>query len=453
MIQIPEGFENLLKDAIGEESDALLDALESKPPVSIRIHPIKSSHDLDLMEQIPWCANGYYLSERIQFTLDPYFHAGHYYVQESSSMMIGEVIRQIELPTICKVLDLCAAPGGKSTLLCDVFGKNSLIHCHETIPSRAEVLRQNIQKWGYPNTVVTTGNPEKFIDTGLQYDFILVDAPCSGEGMFRKEPDALHQWNPQKVHRCHSLQKNILQTAVQLLAPGGYLLYSTCTFNELENEGSILTIMNSDEIENIQLSFHDDIHILHTFKNGIHCYRCLPSRMQGEGFSFILIRKSSTPQPPNKQSDKFQIQLEKQIPEPAISYLSNPENYHYFQKSTQYFAFPKSLFHYFDLIQRSKIPIIHAGIPLATLKGKDWVPHHALCMSIETKEQIPSLLFEKNQALDYLRGLISNDLENSKNINTKWLMVHFKDVTLGWIKLNEQIIKNYYPKELRIRNL
>ncbi|MBK9271848.1 MAG: hypothetical protein IPM48_09630 [Saprospiraceae bacterium] len=453
MIQIPEGFENLLKEAIGEELDSLLIALQEKPPVSIRIHPLKPGHDFDLIGKIPWSSNGFYLKERISFTKDPYFHGGHYYVQEASSMFLDQIFQKIPIPSLPKILDLCAAPGGKSTLLCDFFGREAFIHCHEFISARAEILRQNMLKWAYPNTVVTAGNADKLLQTGIQYDLILVDAPCSGEGMFRKEPEALRQWSLQKVHRCHSIQKNLLQTAYKLLAPGGIIIYSTCTYNTIENEGSIRSSIDSSQFDLLPIDFGKDSPIFQSDHQGILINRCLPSRMSGEGFSFCVLQKKSETKERTAKNNRYKTALEMNIPPLVKHHLHHPDAFRYFQNSSGWYALPVGIFSWFENIYHNKIPLIHAGIPIGEFKGKDWIPHQALALSIDHKPSTEPVTLDLNQALDYLRGLIPKDLKIPNFLHEKWQTVAFKDVTLGWIKCNAQSIKNHYPREFRIRHL
>jgi 16S rRNA C967 or C1407 C5-methylase (RsmB/RsmF family) len=218
---LPDLFKVQMKNLLGPEYPDFEEALHISSTPSVRLNPFKSEHQLPLAEPVPWCSGGYYLKERPNFTIDPFFHAGHYYVQEASSMFIDYILRSINFKTNSKILDLCSAPGGKSTLLLSFLATDGFLHCHEYDSFRAGILKQNIERWGYPNTIVTSGAMTQLENLDVRYDLILIDAPCSGEGMFRKEPEALKQWNENKVHHCSHLQKNIMNVADTLCAEDG----------------------------------------------------------------------------------------------------------------------------------------------------------------------------------------------------------------------------------------
>ena len=241
MISLPPAFTERMQQLLGNESETFFQALVSESPTSIRLNPEKTVNtDLPFSEllsrQVPWCSNGYYLKERPSFTSDPLLHGGAYYVQEASSMFLQVVLQQITEDTPLRVLDLCAAPGGKSTLLANNLPKDSLLVSNEVIKSRASILKENIIKWGYDHIVVTNSDPNRFTGMKGAFDMILVDAPCSGEGMFRKDEKAITEWSENNLRLCEERQKRILSDVWDALAPGGYLVYSTCTYNPGENE-------------------------------------------------------------------------------------------------------------------------------------------------------------------------------------------------------------------------
>jgi len=234
-IQFPPAFEQRMRPHLDKSWEEFEQAHQQFPPVSIRFNPKKAHSPIDLTI-IPWTSHGYYLGERPSFTLDPLFHAGSYYVQEASSMFLEQAFLQaVDRTKPINVLDLCAAPGGKSTHLLSLMNKESLLVTNEVIRSRASTLAENIQKWGYDNVAVTNNDPQDFKRLSGFFDVIVVDAPCSGEGLFRKDPGAMGQWSTDNVALCARRQQRILNDVWPALKEGGILIYSTCTYNELEN--------------------------------------------------------------------------------------------------------------------------------------------------------------------------------------------------------------------------
>ena len=232
----PEAFARRIEEQLGtRQARLLLDALDGDPVVSVRYNPYKTTSK-PALEPVPWSRYGFYLTERPSFTLDPSLHGGAYYVQEASSMFLEAVFGAIadsEAPL--RILDLCAAPGGKTTLLSSLAGPESLIVANEPVRARAAVLSDNVRRWGIGNVVVTSADPARFAPFGHYFDLILVDAPCSGEGMFRKDRESRRQWSESGAELCAARQRRILGEAWDALRPGGALIYSTCTFNPAEN--------------------------------------------------------------------------------------------------------------------------------------------------------------------------------------------------------------------------
>ena len=248
MAELPHSFTEYTRQLMGDERfERYLQSFEEEPPVSIRLNP-KKAGNMEAVdgEQVPWCRNAYYLKSRPNFTMDPLFHAGCYYVQEAASMFLDEVLRQAEansslfiLHSSLKALDLCAAPGGKSTLLRAALPDNCVLYSNEPMRQRANILAENVEKWGYGSHLVTNVYPKVFRRSKLRFDVILCDVPCSGEGMFRKDPATIREWSSQQVEKCWQLQRDIVTDAWTCLNPGGLLIYSTCTFNTKENEENI----------------------------------------------------------------------------------------------------------------------------------------------------------------------------------------------------------------------
>lgn len=250
---LPIDFTTYTREMMGDALFLrLLEGLSASPVTSIRHNPLKinqinseggeGSISLPVDVPVPWCEGGYYLSTRPNFTFDPLLHAGAYYVQEAASMFIDHVVRQhIQQPVL--MLDLCAAPGGKSTALRAALPTGSVLASNEVVRQRANILMENMQKWGHPDVMVTHATPADYHRSGLLFDAILADVPCSGEGMFRKDAKAIDEWSVQNVLKCQQLQREIVADAWACLRPGGLLIYSTCTMNTKENEENVAWMM------------------------------------------------------------------------------------------------------------------------------------------------------------------------------------------------------------------
>ena len=283
----PAEFINNLHASIGpQRAGRVLEALAAAPEVSVRVNPFKSSlaalreHFGSLAgEPVPWAPQeGFYLQERPSFTLDPWFHAGAYYVQEASSMYVGVLFEHaldaLGRRTGLRILDLCAAPGGKTTQLLSHLDASSLLVANEVVPARATVLAENVARWGCSNVAVTQSDPSAFSSMNGFFDGGVVDAPCSGEGMFRKDERAVSEWSPDHVRLCAARQRRIVGDVWPSLVPDGFLIYSTCTFNRYENEDNVDWICT--ELGGSCLEKR-------------HFY---PGEDRGEGFFAALIRKS-----------------------------------------------------------------------------------------------------------------------------------------------------------------
>ena len=246
-----------------------------------------------MFEQVPWCKEGYYLEGRPQFTFDPLFHAGCYYVQEAASMFITHVLRQFVHETV-EGLDMCAAPGGKSTAMLSVLPEGSTLVSNEPIPTRAQILLENITKWGAKNCIVTNNYPRDFKKAKAKFDLILCDVPCSGEGMFRKDPATIGEWSLQNVEKCCRLQREIVADAWECLNPGGILIYSTCTFNIKENEENVRWIIDTYEAEPIDIPTEPSWGITGSLLEGCDApvYRFIPGITRSEGLFVCVLRKS-----------------------------------------------------------------------------------------------------------------------------------------------------------------
>ena len=320
MVKLPEEFVRETRQMMGDERfERYLKAFEEEAPVSIRLNPRKSltpnpspsregssespqeGWTVIGGEPVPWCEQGWYLPRRPNFTMDPLLHAGCYYVQEASSMFLDEVLRQIVNCKLsnCKCLDLCAAPGGKSTLLRSVLPDDCLLVSNEPIRNRYQVLEENVQKWGYPNHEVTNLYPRDFVKRGMRFSLILCDVPCSGEGMFRKDPATISEWSPKNVERCWQLQREIVSDAWQWLDDGGILIYSTCTFNTKENEENIRWFMEELGAKVLPVATKPEWNITGSLLKGFDApvYRFIPGITRGEGLFMAIMKKGTLPQP------------------------------------------------------------------------------------------------------------------------------------------------------------
>ena len=300
MANLPAAFSEYTRQLMGEERfGRYLKSFEEETPVSIRLNPMKMADGgwkMEDAEPVPWCRNGYYLKQRPNFTFDPLFHAGCYYVQEAASMFLDEVLKQVAVSPKLTALDMCAAPGGKSTLLRAVLPDDCVLYSNEPIRNRANILLENVTKWGYPNHYVTNVYPEAYRKSKMKFDLILCDVPCSGEGMFRKDEATIREWSPQQVEKCWQLQRDIVTDAWACLNDGGLLIYSTCTFNTKENEENIRWILDSfKDAKVLDINMKPEWHITGSLLEGFHepVYRFIPGISRSEGLFVCVLRKGN----------------------------------------------------------------------------------------------------------------------------------------------------------------
>ena len=433
---------------LGNESQLLIRALETEPVTSIRLNSKLDvlTFDGDTSE-VPWHVDGYYLSERPQFTLDPLFHAGCYYVQEASSMFIQQALEQY-VDTSSVVLDLCAAPGGKSTLISEYLGRDGLLVSNEVNRQRVFILSENIQKWGNGNTVVTHNTPAEFGDKCKHiFDCILVDAPCSGEGLFRKDVQARSEWSLKTVKMCAERQRSILMDVWDALKPGGILLYSTCTFNEEENEKNVEWMAESLGADIVPIDYEPWWGIV----EGTTGYHFYPHKVKGEGFYLCALRKFDEPSNPAKiKAPKKEIPLQHPEYLPVMrSWLQHPDEWALRYSDRFATAYPLKYKEIIDWFS-TQLTCISTGFGLGEERGRGIAPLHCLAMTKDLrKEAFPNVSLTHDQALSYLR----TEALNLTDVPLGLLLVTYEGVPLGFAKNVGNHQNNLYPNEWRIRRL
>ena len=447
-MQIPNQFQSQIQELLPSEAEAFFQSLDTESPTSIRFNPSKSySSELGGVK-IPWADNGLYLSERPSFTLDSAFHAGAYYVQEASSMVLEEVLKQaLDLEEDLLALDLCAAPGGKSTHIQSLLSEGSLLVSNEVIKNRANILSENITKWGLPNTVITNNDPSHFDRLNIQFDVIVVDAPCSGEGLFRREPEAMNEWSPEAVKLCATRQQRILADIWPALKPGGVLIYSTCTYNSLENEENLQWLNEQLDAEGISISLNEEWGFTKTETKGINGFHAYPHKVKGEGFFITAVRKTEGREKKLRKQKKPMNFASRQEIDSIKPWLKNPESFDFIKHNDLFIALPnqwKEVIH--DI--NSNLYIISEGINIGRLKGKKLIPNEALAFSTELNlEKVSTFELNLEETLNYLRKE-SFDFESMPN---GWNLITYKGLGLGWANRIQQRVNNYYPTNWRIR--
>ena len=446
----PENFLASLSAENGFDEQHFINAHQLlETPTSIRLNPFKPSA-LKTDEQVPWCADGFYLNTRPSFTFDPLFHAGCYYVQEASSMFIDHIIKHIRqnMPETIKVLDLCAAPGGKSTLLNSAIGINDLLVANEIIKTRVPVLTDNLSRWGQANVVVSNNDPKDMGRLKSFFDMILVDAPCSGSGMFRKDPQAMNEWSEANVELCHQRQERILADVLPALNEDGYLIYSTCSYSHQENEDILDWLCLEFDLESIRIPIYKEWGIVETqsAQQKAWGYRFYPGQVKGEGlFASCLRKKNNTGELGNFKNNMQQKISSKEIDQ-VKAYINNPDSFYYFKVNEDWLTINREHKESLNILQRH-LYLKKSGVRIGTLMGKDLIPDHELALStIINKDAVLQTPLNYDQAIQYLR-------RDNIDINTTekgWSLMTFEGHALGWAKLLPNRINNYYPKEIRI---
>ncbi len=451
-MKLPIPFINQNQALLGEEEYARLEcALQEESPVSIRMNETKSfSHEETI--KVPWCSTGFYLNKRLTFTFDPLFHAGCYYVQEASSMFVEQVVsKYITEPTVA--LDLCAAPGGKSTHVRSLLPDGSFLVANEVIRNRSQILAENLIKWGQPDVAVTNNDPADFSSLGSLFDLILTDVPCSGEGMFRKDPGAIEEWSPENVTICYQRQRRIIADIWPSLKLGGILIYSTCTYNLKEDEENIEWIKNELGAESLSVDVPQEWGITGNLAGtDTPVYRFLPHKTKGEGFFLAALRKMGEEDIENlriKSSKKNKKEKPLEIPLQAKQWLQHPEDFDLERRGDFIIACKKTHKELVNTLYQ-QLKVVHSGIIIGEVKGKDLLPHQSLAMSNELNtSQFSTYELSYEQAISYLRKeAITLDISAPRG----YVLLEYKNIPLGFVKNIGNRANNLYPQEWRIRS-
>jgi len=466
----PTLFVDALRNLPALEVDALLNALCEPSPVSVRYNARKQQPPAAAVP-VPWCSDGVYLTQRPVFTLDPLLHAGAYYVQEASSMFLAQLQPFInELGSRCRALDLCAAPGGKSTLLAGMLPDDALLVCNEVIRPRAAILQENMSKWGFQNIVVTSADPQKFGALSSFFDMLLIDAPCSGEGLFRKDPAAIGEWSSANVALCAERQRRIVADAWDTLREGGLLVYSTCTFNRRENEENIMWITKNLGAELLTIPLNPAWGVVASEAG----YRFYPHKVRGEGFFVSVMRKTAAPPALQKghvmstgtsgasavetsvagRRQLASVYVRKQIPRQARNdglqrgsggWLRG--EFVFEEKNNFLQAIPAAQYEAIAQLQAS-LPVRQAGVPVGEQKGNDLIPAAALALSTTLrKDAFPCVDVDLPVALRYLRRENVHFADAPNGL----LLVCYNGLPLGFAKKIGARTNNNYPPAWRIR--
>ncbi len=445
----PAGFAALLKDAVGNEAAAVLDALRGEPPVSVRFNPGKLAPCGG--DAVPWEPAGRYLAERPYFTADPAFHGGAYYVQEASSMFAGELVRRAAAHLSggrLRILDLCAAPGGKATHYSAAAGPGSLIVANEAVRGRVGPLADNVRKWGLGNVTVTNNDPSRFGRLPGFFDIVAVDAPCSGEGMFRKNPEAAGQWSRTAVETCAARQRRILADAWTALRPGGVLVYSTCTFNRIENEDNVAWLRTELGAESFPADIPPQWNILTTESAGIACCRLLPSRIEGEGFFAAAVLKPEGGRPSRPRIERNPLSDVSAAERAELSrWADDPAALRFLRVGEDFYLYPADIA---DDARRvaGAFNAVYGGVSAGRIYDGRLKPDHPLALYPGLGEGgFARTELTAEDALAYLRrGELpdADALEEGLNLITR------ANLPLGWAKRMGRRINNLYPKSLMI---
>lgn len=448
---LPAEFVEMLRGYGDAYAVPLLRGLEEPPQVSVRANILKGASPLHGEDIVPWCPQGFYLPGRPLFAADPAWHQGLYYVQDASSMIYGEAVSRIvgrffSKDAPLRYLDGCAAPGGKSIAALEALPSQSLVVSNELDRHRANILAENIAKEGSPFSVVCRGDASRLAKLRDAFDIVAVDAPCSGEGMMRKEAEAVRQWSQGLIADCAALQREILASLWSALRPGGVLVYSTCTFNRRENELNVAYIAEELGGESIDLGFDSDFNgVFPGIDTPYHCYRLAPGHVRGEGLFIAALYKPGEPVV-RKASKKT---VSKPLSDFSRRCVSAPEAFVEQLTPQGINLLPVAHAAFISEIARNT-EILRAGLPLAVPKGRDYVPRHELALSVALNASaFPHIDLDYAAATAYLRGETITDLP--EGLPKDFALACYAGRPLGFVKNIGRRANNLYPDAMRLR--
>lgn len=454
MVLPPAFLERIRRDL--PDAEAFLAALEHPPITSIRLNSTKPSQLPFETTPVPWHPHGHYLAERPSFVADPRFHAGAYYVQEASSMLLHALL---DMNQPVRILDMCAAPGGKSTLLASAMPAGSVLVSNEVVPARTNILTENMRRWGNSNVIVTKRDAQAFARVPNFFDVVLVDAPCSGEGMFRKDETSVSQWSQDLIDMCAVRQKDIVASLLPALRPGGMLIYATCTYAPEENEQIVEGLVNEYDLELLPLESQAS-QVLEqtgvtpvTIHGSEHAaFRCFPHRVQGEGMFFCRLKKSG-----DSPATSFSMPETSALPRAASTFLRDfvRDDVHVVLEKNHLYYQPAGLP---DLIN-AKLATPASALNLGKLHGKGArqgvTPSHELALSTLLSDDVASVELDETTALRYLQkeDLTAGDVKNPARVEQGWVLARFEGLALGWLKATKGRFNNALPLNWRIRKV
>lgn len=449
-MSLPEKFvERVCRDLGAAEGEALCRALDGEVPTSIRLNPRKPFAQPE-GRSVPWNKYGRYLDVRPSFTLDCGFNAGTYYVQEAGSQFVGHILEGVDLEG-ARVLDMCAAPGGKSTLYSTLVGERGLVVANEIVRNRAAVLADNVRKWGVGNVVVTNNEPRHIAAFEEWFDVVAVDAPCSGEGMFRKDEQARSEWSEGNVRMCAARQAEILDEAWQSLAGGGLLIYSTCTFNLDENEGTIRAFAErvGDQLEESEpVECPEEWGVVCGREGVWQTFHFYPHRTQSEGFFAAVARKAEsgarrvTPKPRRK----IMNDLGGKAREELSRWVENPKAMRFAEVADTCYGYYAEVYDDVKHLAES-LSVIYSGVAMGRIFGTTLKPDAALAFFAGLrKDAVARTTLERNEALQYLRKQDVAAELFTEGMN----LVECEGCALGFAKRIGNRCNNLFPNSLRI---
>jgi 16S rRNA C967 or C1407 C5-methylase (RsmB/RsmF family)/NOL1/NOP2/fmu family ribosome biogenesis protein len=445
-MQIPSSLLQSLQQVDGFDLQLFLEAHQKSAITSIRINQQKFTNQFDAEQKVPWATDAFYLHKRPFFAHDPLWHAGAYYVQEASSMFLQHALRQnIDAVAPLKVLDLCAAPGGKSTLVADVLNEDSLLICNEVIGARVNILAENISKWGRANTWVSQSDAKQFGECKNYFDVIIIDAPCSGSGLFRKDENAIAEWSEGNVQLCAQRQERILHDVLPALKPNGILIYMTCSYSIAENESIVDKLLQDLPLQSVRVNTEKKWQIVETqsdIQQGFG-YRFFPHLLQGEGFFLACFKKNE------QDVNDFQLPMKNyrsiKIEEGNIADFMDKTNFTIVSENDNYLILPNNAMQDYLFLQKH-IKLVRKGTLLGQMIKKQLVPQHDMALSVHN-------MYPQKVALDLTQAQQFLCKENlDLPICAKgWVLVQYQNSNIGWIKNLGNRFNNYYPTNWRIK--